>query len=52
VLKDGVLQQVDTPRELYDRPLNNVFVAGLHRLARDEPPSSASACRRSPRSAW
>ena len=28
VLKDGVLQQVDTPRELYDRPAN-VFVAGF-----------------------
>ncbi|RJK97757.1 ABC transporter ATP-binding protein [Vallicoccus soli] len=28
VLKDGVLQQVDTPRAMYDRP-NNVFVAGF-----------------------
>ncbi|MFL6137764.1 MAG: ABC transporter ATP-binding protein [Frankiaceae bacterium] len=28
VLKDGVLQQVDTPRELYDRPIN-AFVAGF-----------------------
>ncbi|MBK1788294.1 ABC transporter ATP-binding protein [Prauserella cavernicola] len=28
VLKDGVLQQCDTPRELYDRP-GNVFVAGF-----------------------
>jgi multiple sugar transport system ATP-binding protein len=28
VLKDGVLQQVDTPRNLYERP-NNVFVAGF-----------------------
>ena len=28
VLKDGVLQQVDTPRELYHRPVN-VFVAGF-----------------------
>ncbi len=28
VLKDGVLQQCDTPRHLYDRP-NNVFVAGF-----------------------
>ena len=28
VLKDGLLQQVDTPRELYDRPAN-VFVAGF-----------------------
>ncbi len=36
VLKDGILQQVDTPRAMYDKPAN-VFVAGLHRLARDEP---------------
>jgi multiple sugar transport system ATP-binding protein len=28
VLKDGDLQQVDTPRNLYDRPVN-VFVAGF-----------------------
>ena len=28
VLKDGLLQQVGTPREMYDRP-NNVFVAGF-----------------------
>jgi multiple sugar transport system ATP-binding protein len=28
VLKDGDLQQVDTPRNLYDRP-DNVFVAGF-----------------------
>jgi multiple sugar transport system ATP-binding protein len=28
VLKDGILQQVDTPRALYDRPAN-VFVAGF-----------------------
>jgi multiple sugar transport system ATP-binding protein len=28
VLKDGVLQQVDTPRTLYHRPIN-VFVAGF-----------------------
>jgi multiple sugar transport system ATP-binding protein len=28
VLKDGVLQQVGTPREMYDHP-NNVFVAGF-----------------------
>jgi multiple sugar transport system ATP-binding protein len=28
VLKDGVLQQVDTPRALYDRP-GNAFVAGF-----------------------
>jgi multiple sugar transport system ATP-binding protein len=28
VLKDGLLQQVDTPRQMYDNP-NNVFVAGF-----------------------
>ena len=28
MLKDGVLQQVDTPRNLYDRPAN-AFVAGF-----------------------
>jgi multiple sugar transport system ATP-binding protein len=28
VLKDGVLQQVDTPRNLYEKP-NNAFVAGF-----------------------
>ena len=28
VLKDGILQQVDTPRNLYDRP-GNAFVAGF-----------------------
>ena len=28
VLKDGLLQQVDTPRNMYDRPLN-LFVAGF-----------------------
>ena len=28
VLKDGILQQVGTPRDLYERP-NNVFVAGF-----------------------
>jgi multiple sugar transport system ATP-binding protein len=28
VIKDGVLQQVDTPQRLYDRP-NNVFVAAF-----------------------
>ena len=28
VLKDGVLQQVDTPKTLYHRPVN-VFVAGF-----------------------
>ncbi len=31
VLKDGLLQQVGTPRDLYERP-NNVFRRRLHRL--------------------
>ena len=33
VLKRGLLQQLATPRELYENP-GNLFVAGLHRLAR------------------
>jgi multiple sugar transport system ATP-binding protein len=28
VMKDGIIQQVDTPQNLYDRP-NNLFVAGF-----------------------
>ncbi|NIO68719.1 MAG: glycerol-3-phosphate ABC transporter ATP-binding protein, partial [Anaerolineae bacterium] len=28
VLKDGILQQLDTPQNLYDRP-DNLFVAGF-----------------------
>ena len=36
VLKDGVLQQCDTPRELYDQPGEPVR-RRLHRLAGDEP---------------
>jgi len=28
VLKDGILQQIDSPRKMYDHP-NNVFVAGF-----------------------
>ena len=36
VLKDGLLQQVDTPRQLYDHP-NNVFVAGFIGSPADEP---------------
>ena len=55
VLKDGYLQQVDTPRNLYDRP-DNVFVAGFigspaMNLDRRRPrqrrgASSAAACCR------
>ena len=36
VMRDGRLEQVDTPQQLYEHPVN-VFVAGLHRLAGDEP---------------
>ena len=35
VMKDGILQQIGTPRDMYDTPAN-VFVAGIHRLPRDE----------------
>ena len=42
VMRDGRLEQVDTPQRLYEQPAN-MFVAGLHRLAGDEP-----AARRSP----
>ena len=28
VMKDGVIQQIATPQEVYDRP-NNMFVAGF-----------------------
>ena len=38
VLKRGILQQLATPRELYEKP-GNLFVAGLHRLAADELPA-------------
>ena len=58
VMRKGELQQVDTPQELYDRPVN-LFVGRLHRQPGDEParghardgaaatPSCASARRRS-----
>ena len=36
VLKDGILQQCDTPLNLYDKPEQPVR-GRLHRLARDEP---------------
>ena len=35
VIKQGRLQQVDTPQVLYDAPVN-LFVGGVHRLAGDE----------------
>ncbi len=65
VLKDGVLQQVGTPRDLYDKPAN-VFVAGfigsppmnlMQAKTADEgvrPRSAATGCRstRRPRARW
>ena len=36
VMRDGVLQQVGTPEELYDRPAQPLR-GRVHRLARDEP---------------
>ena len=36
VLKDGILQQCDTPRHMYDKP-NNMFVAGFIGSPADEP---------------
>ena len=42
VLKDGVLQQVDTPQNLYMHPAN-LFVARVHRLAAHEPGRSTGA---------
>ena len=35
VMKDGFIQQVDTPQHLYDIPCN-MFVAGFHRFTSDE----------------
>ncbi len=63
VLREGRLQQVDTPQTLFDSPVN-LFVAGLHRLAGDEhrhrrtwsvttarrSPSPGTGCRCPPRS--
>ena len=36
VMKDGLLQQCDTPRRLYEDPVN-AFVAGFIGIAADEP---------------
>ncbi len=33
VMRDGIVQQVDTPKVLYERP-QNLLRRGLHRLAR------------------
>ena len=35
VMRDGRIQQVDSPQRLFESPVN-LFVAGLHRLPRDE----------------
>ena len=45
VMRDGVLQQLGPPRELYDRPVN-LFVAGIHRRAADQSPAWRAACGR------
>ncbi len=45
VLKDGLLQQVDTPRRMYDHP-DNVFVAGFIGSPGDEPAAAADHRRR------
>ena len=37
VMKDGFIQQVDTPQNLYDYPCN-LFVGWLHRQPADELP--------------
>ena len=44
VLKDGLLQQVGTPRDLYEKPEQRVR-RRLHRLARDEPVPGATSPR-------
>ena len=44
VLKDGVIQQIGTPVEIYERPANR-FVAGLLRHADDELPRRGSRRR-------
>ena len=44
VLKDGILQQCDTPRTLYDKPAN-VFVAGFMGSPVDEPADPAAGRR-------
>ena len=49
VLRDGLLQQVGTPRELYDRPVN-VFVARVPRLSGHEPPAGGEVGWREHRS--
>ncbi len=45
VLKDGLLMQVDTPRNLYDKPEERLRCR-LHRLPRDEPARASRRRRR------
>ena len=45
VMKDGLLQQCDTPRALYDGSRQRLR-GGLHRVARDEPPPGHGRGRR------
>ena len=45
VLKDGVVEQIGSPLELYDRPGEHVR-RRLHRLAGDELPSRHVQARR------
>ncbi len=45
VMKDGVVEQVGGPLDLYDNPANT-FVAELHRLARHEPAPRKDRARR------
>ena len=47
LLKDGLLQQVDTPRNLYDKPRQHVR-RRVHRLTRDEPRRRPADRRRRP----
>ncbi len=44
VMRDGVMQQVGTPDELYGRPLQRVR-GGLHRRSLDEPDARRAAGR-------
>ena len=50
VMKDGYLQQVDTPLNLYDRPAN-LFVAGFIGSPADEPARAPPRSTARPRSA-
>ena len=45
ILRDGIIEQVGTPLEVYDHPVN-LFVAAVHRLSVDEP--DQRNCRKDP----